>query len=232
MGKAPKTGPALYSRFRGPPYLAKRLENHLDPCSDRHDEAPTRARLRQLLATHADIEVCAEAGSGPEAVQMACELHPDAMFLDIQLPGCTGIDVAASLPSLAAVSSSARLTISMLWRPSNSTLWITCSNPSAAPGWRRRWNICDCYRRQASARNRSTARFADIHRRPGASSGPPGGRYLVVPESRVLYFGSEGSLTRLVGEDGEYWMDPSLNNSSSGSAHAASSVFPAPRSSI
>ena len=37
-------------------------------------------------------------------------------------------------------------------------------------------------------------------------------QYLVVGESRVLYFGSEGSLTKLVADSGQYWMDPTLND--------------------
>ena len=28
----------------------------------------------------------------------------------------------------------------------------------------------------------------------------------------MLYFGTEGSLTRLVADDGQFWMDPSLND--------------------
>ena len=39
-----------------------------------------------------------------------------------------------------------------------------------------------------------------------------GGRYLVVPELRVMYFGTEGSLTRLIADKCEYWMDPTLND--------------------
>jgi two-component system, LytTR family, response regulator len=39
-----------------------------------------------------------------------------------------------------------------------------------------------------------------------------GAHYLVVSESRVLYFNSEGSLTRLVADNGQYWMDPTLND--------------------
>lgn len=35
---------------------------------------------------------------------------------------------------------------------------------------------------------------------------------MVIGESRVLYFGTEGSLTKLVADTGEYWMDPSLND--------------------
>src|SRR5262249_12678291 len=39
-----------------------------------------------------------------------------------------------------------------------------------------------------------------------------GGQYLVVGESRVLYFGAEGSLSKLVADSGQYWMDPTLND--------------------
>ncbi len=35
--------------------------------------------------------------------------------------------------------------------------------------------------------------------------------YLVIGESSVLYFGTEGSLTRLVTGTGEYWINPTLN---------------------
>jgi two-component system, LytTR family, response regulator len=35
--------------------------------------------------------------------------------------------------------------------------------------------------------------------------------YLVVGEARVLYFASEDGLTRLVADNGQYWMDPTLN---------------------
>ena len=38
-----------------------------------------------------------------------------------------------------------------------------------------------------------------------------GARYLVVGEARVLYFSSDTGLTRLVSENAEYWMDPTLN---------------------
>jgi chemotaxis response regulator CheB len=40
------------------------------------DEAPTRASMRQLLASHADIEVAGEAESGVEAMEMAARLRP------------------------------------------------------------------------------------------------------------------------------------------------------------
>jgi two-component system LytT family response regulator len=62
------------------------------------DEMPARARLRQLLSAHRDVEILGEAETGTEAMRLACELKPSAVLLDIQMPGCTGMDVAASLP--------------------------------------------------------------------------------------------------------------------------------------
>src|SRR5579859_5145143 len=62
------------------------------------DEAPARMRLRQLLAAEADLEIAGEAESGPQAMELARQLKPDLMLLDIQMPGCSGIDVVACLP--------------------------------------------------------------------------------------------------------------------------------------
>ena len=61
------------------------------------DEAPARGRLRQLLAERDDIEVVGEAEDGVDALERIHALTPDVVFLDIQMPGCTGLDVAASL---------------------------------------------------------------------------------------------------------------------------------------
>jgi len=35
------------------------------------DEAPARARLRQLLSSHPDIEIAAEADTGPRSMELA-----------------------------------------------------------------------------------------------------------------------------------------------------------------
>jgi len=61
------------------------------------DEQPARERLRQLLAAHADVEVVGEAEDGVQAAERIAELTPDLVLLDIQMPGASGLDVAASL---------------------------------------------------------------------------------------------------------------------------------------
>jgi two-component system LytT family response regulator len=61
------------------------------------DEQPARERLRQLLSAHPDVEIVGEADDGVEAAEKIAELTPDLILLDIQMPGASGLDVAASL---------------------------------------------------------------------------------------------------------------------------------------
>ena len=61
------------------------------------DEQPARERLKQLLTAHPDVEIVGEADDGVEAAEKIAELTPDLVLLDIQMPGASGLDVAASL---------------------------------------------------------------------------------------------------------------------------------------
>jgi two-component system LytT family response regulator len=61
------------------------------------DEEPARERLKQLLGAHPDVEIVGEADDGVQAVEKIAELSPDLVLLDIQMPGASGLDVAASL---------------------------------------------------------------------------------------------------------------------------------------
>ncbi len=60
------------------------------------DEAPARERLRHLLAD-CDVSVIGEAEDGDEAIARIDALKPDLVFLDIQMPALTGLQVAARL---------------------------------------------------------------------------------------------------------------------------------------
>jgi two-component system LytT family response regulator len=61
------------------------------------DEAPARDKLRRWLAEQPDIEVAGEAEDGLTAVAAIDNSHPDVVFLDIQMPGLSGLEVAAQL---------------------------------------------------------------------------------------------------------------------------------------
>jgi two-component system LytT family response regulator len=63
------------------------------------DERPARDLLRRLLVPHADaVQVVGEAADGFEALAMVDQHQPDALFVDIQMPEVSGLDLAASLP--------------------------------------------------------------------------------------------------------------------------------------
>ncbi|MFI9360205.1 response regulator [Kitasatospora sp. NPDC053057] len=64
------------------------------------DEHLIRGALAALLSLEDDIEVVAQAGSGPEALAMAQAHRPDIAVLDLQMPGKDGIEVAAELRRL------------------------------------------------------------------------------------------------------------------------------------
>ncbi|MFD7448182.1 response regulator [Kitasatospora sp. NPDC059827] len=61
------------------------------------DEHLIRGAMAALLSLEEDIEVVAQAGSGPEALAMARAHRPDVAVLDLQMPGKDGIEVAAEL---------------------------------------------------------------------------------------------------------------------------------------
>ena len=61
------------------------------------DEPLARERLRMLLAADREIEIAAECRSGGEVVTALREGKADLLFLDIQMPEMTGLEVLARL---------------------------------------------------------------------------------------------------------------------------------------
>jgi two-component system, LytTR family, response regulator len=57
------------------------------------DEELARGYLRELLASHSEIEIAAECRNGFEAVKAINELAPDLVFLDVQMPKLDGFEV-------------------------------------------------------------------------------------------------------------------------------------------
>lgn len=58
------------------------------------DERPAREEILYLLKEIGDVEVVGEATHGMEALELIEKLKPDVVFLDIQMPQMSGIEVA------------------------------------------------------------------------------------------------------------------------------------------
>ena len=62
------------------------------------DETRARQRLARLLATIPGVEVVGEAPHGVAALEAIPRVQPDAIFLDVQMPGLSGFEVLDTLP--------------------------------------------------------------------------------------------------------------------------------------
>lgn len=65
------------------------------------DEAPARSELRFLLEEAGDVEVVGEASNAIEALQLIKAIPYDVIFLDIDMPGLSGMQMAEVLSGLA-----------------------------------------------------------------------------------------------------------------------------------
>jgi len=61
------------------------------------DEPLARERVRALLAHEPDVEISGECASGPEALAAIRGGRPDVVILDMQMPGCDGLQVVREL---------------------------------------------------------------------------------------------------------------------------------------
>ena len=171
------------------------------------DEAPARARLRQLLAERPDIEVVGEAEDGEQALEHIQSLTPDVVFLDIQMPGCTGLDVVASLgqprPAIIfctafdqhAVDAFELQAVDYLLKPVTRARLDAALARLAPDGAR----AADPAAAETTLRG-TPARF--LARR--------GSRFHVVPAADVVAFSFEDGQTRLHTATDQLWMQPTL----------------------
>ena len=71
------------------------------------DHAMVRQGLRSVLDAYADMKVVGEAADGEAAVRLAGELLPTVVLMDINMPGCNGIEatrrIKAQYPDMSVI---------------------------------------------------------------------------------------------------------------------------------
>lgn len=69
------------------------------------DERLLREQLKsRLAAVWPELQICGEARDGQEAIEKAQQLRPDVVFLDIRMPGLTGLEAAREIVTLPSWS--------------------------------------------------------------------------------------------------------------------------------
>ena len=173
------------------------------------DEQPARERLRQLLAGVEDIEIVGEAEDGVQAIEGVAELSPDLVLLDIQMPGCSGLEVAASLgrprPAIIfctaydhyAVDAFELQVVDYLLKPVNRA--------------RLHAAIARVREMRSSEHEHHLDRIAQTGPlAPARFLGRKGNRFRVVPRQDVIAFTFHDGLTRLHTSTEQLWMQPTL----------------------
>jgi DNA-binding NarL/FixJ family response regulator len=72
------------------------------------DQELLREGLALIISAQTDLEVVGQAGDGVEAIQLARDVHPDVLLMDVRMPLLTGVDatrriVAEGLPTKVLV---------------------------------------------------------------------------------------------------------------------------------
>jgi two-component system LytT family response regulator len=176
------------------------------------DEQLARERLRRMLAAYDRLEIVDEAEDGEQAIEKILDLRPELVFLDIQMPGCSGLEVAASLPS-----------------PRPKIIFCTAYDEYAVDAFElhavdyllkpvNRARLGKALERvlQEEPSPEADKALERVGQRTGAYPtrflAKRGSRYCVVRRQEVLCFVSEGGLTMLQTAKHHLWMQPSLGD--------------------
>lgn len=75
------------------------------------DHEVVRSGLRMLLESQSDLEIVGEASTGRQAIQLAGQLSPDIILMDLTLPDISGIEATQELKRISCPSKIIALTI-------------------------------------------------------------------------------------------------------------------------
>jgi two-component system LytT family response regulator len=164
------------------------------------DESLARRRLMQFLANEMDVKVVAECKNGHEASVEIARLQPDIVFLDIEMPECSGLDVVSKIASgLIPV-----------------TIFVTAFDQYALPAFDA--NATDYllkpFDQERFSRCMSKARKMLMHNKSALPiitnnllemmTVPSGDSKKVIKTDEILYIGAEGNYIRLHTLQGQF----------------------------
>ena len=175
------------------------------------DELPARERLRQLLSTFKELQIVDEAGNGMQAIEKIDRVRPDLVLLDIQMPGCSGIDVAASLssprPKLIFCTAFEQYAVDAFELSAVDYLLKPITRARLSRALERVQALSET---EADASVDRVARH--VHMTPMRFLGRCGSRFVVIHQTDVVYLHSEGGITKLHAAGQNYLVDPTLND--------------------
>lgn len=182
------------------------------------DEPLVRERLRTLLSAYQDVAVAGEAADGPSALAECRKLSPQVVFLDIQMPGLTGLEVAevwrreGSLPVIVFVTAFDQFAldafrvhaVDYLTKPIDPERFSECMNrvrellgrPNRDELDRRIQAMIETHERRLSVRPHVVVRDRE--------------RYLLVPTTEIHCLEATGNYVKLHCESGNHMLRSTL----------------------
>jgi two-component system, LytTR family, response regulator len=178
------------------------------------DEPPALARLARLLETTGRAEIAGSATDAEEALAAIAATTPDALFLDIQMPGANGFELVARLPAAAppwVVFTTAHDRHALSAFAANAIDYLL--KPVRGPDLGRALDKLE--RLAALPAAERAARAADQRRRldaalPDRVASRVGDRVRLVELARVSHFRAEDKYVWAITDDGEHPLDETL----------------------
>lgn len=177
------------------------------------DEAPSRKLLREYLAEYPDLIVVGEAANGVDALRLIDEHDPEIIFLDIQMPGLTGLEVLARLDELPLIIFSTAYdqyaleafelhAVDYLLKPYTRERFARAIEKLEARAETGRANVA---RMAQSLRDERT-------RYPDSIMVPRGKKYVALPVSEVICIRADGDYSTLITAEANYLSQYSLKD--------------------
>ncbi|MBV8665055.1 MAG: response regulator transcription factor [Burkholderiaceae bacterium] len=179
------------------------------------DEAPARARLETLLtdiAAECPHELVGQAGDAQAALDGIAAARPDIVLLDIQMPGMSGIELAAHLARQDGAPA---------------VIFVTAYDSYALKAFEvhavdylmkpvRAAKLAEAIRRAAAARRTQATSLAatveELQVRRQNFAVQERGRLLLVPVAEVLFYRAEAKYVTLRTRTREYLIEESLSS--------------------